>query len=128
MTALNFDNDNQTPNREELIQMAVRSAQSGNRSAARVMFRQILTEDKENERALLWMAKLAESKDERVEWLQRVLRVNPTNSVAQEALQKIHYTKSARDNRTLVTFGVAAGVLIIIAIIIIVFLIANRGV
>lgn len=108
-----------TPNREELLQMAIRTAKGGNATAARVMFRQVLSEDKNNERAMMWLAKLAESKSERRQWLQRVLSVNPTNTAAQTALRKIDYRSTASDNRTLLIFGVAAGIMIVLALVII---------
>ncbi len=54
-----MDNSNQTPNREQLLQLAIRTAKGGNATAARVMFRQVLADDKNNERALMWMAKMA---------------------------------------------------------------------
>ena len=44
------------PNREQLLQMAVTTAKAGNRDGARVMLRQVLSEDRRNERAMLWMA------------------------------------------------------------------------
>ena len=45
---------NQQPNREQLLQMAINSAKSGNRDGARMMLRQVLSEDKRNERAMMW--------------------------------------------------------------------------
>ena len=53
------------PNREELLQLAIRAAKEGNVDSARMMFDQILAQDKKNERAMMWMAKLAEKKSER---------------------------------------------------------------
>jgi cytochrome c-type biogenesis protein CcmH/NrfG len=108
------------PNREELLQLAIRAAKAGQRDGARVMFRQILSEDKKNERAMMWMAKLASTKKERVQWLNRILAVNPENSSAKESLDKIIYTEKASQNRTLLMVGVVAAVLIIIAVLAIV--------
>lgn len=108
-----------SPNREELLRMAIGTAQSGNTDAARVMFRQVLSEDRRNERALMWMAKLAENKAERRQWLTRVVEVNPQNAAAQSALKKIDYRSSASDNRTILIFGVIAGIMIVLALVII---------
>jgi Tfp pilus assembly protein PilF len=115
------DTSGQTPNREELLQMAIRTAQAGNKTAARMMFRRVLAEDKRNERAMMWMAKLAETKDERAQWLNRVLAVNPNNETAKEALQKMKYKSSAKDNRVLLIFGVIVGVLLVLAAVIFIF-------
>jgi hypothetical protein len=89
------------------------------------MLEQILKADKNNERAMMWMAKIAESKAERREWLTRVLHINPNNEPARDALKKMAYTRSARDNRTLLIFGVLAGVLIVLMVVI--FLALSSG-
>jgi Tfp pilus assembly protein PilF len=115
------ENSSQTPNREELLKMAIRTAQAGNKTAARMMFRRVLAEDKRNERAMMWMAKLADSKEERTQWLNRVIAVNPNNPTAKETLRKMHYKRSAKENRTLLTFGVIAGVLLVLGAVIFVF-------
>ena len=78
------NNTNPGPNREQLLQMAIASAKKGNADGARMMLRQILSEDRRNERALLWMAKVARNKKERLEWLERVLDVNPDNEQARK--------------------------------------------
>ncbi len=114
------------PNREELLQMAIRAAKAGNREGARVMFRQILGEDRRNERAMMWMAKLASTKAERRQWLQRVVAVNPDNDSAKSSLRKMAYSSKAKDNRVLIVFGVVAGVLIVLGVIVVLALPALR--
>lgn len=115
----------QSPNREELLKMAIRTAQAGNKSAARVMLRRVLSEDKRNERAMMWMAKLADSKADRAQWLNRVIAVNPNNDTARETLKKMQYKRSARENRTLLTFGVIAGVLLVLGLVIFIYVVAT---
>lgn len=129
MTSFDFsESTSQAPNREELLQMAIRAAQAGNTTAARVMFRKVLSEDKTNERAMMWMAKLADTKTERKQWLSRALTVNPNNEVARETLKRMNYKRSARENRTLLIFGVVAGVLIVLgAVIFLVLPILTQG-
>ena len=56
----------------------------------------------------------------------RVLNVNPNNEAARNALKKMAYRRSARDNRVLLTFGVLAGVLIVLAVVIVLAL-ASRA-
>jgi Tfp pilus assembly protein PilF len=115
------------PNREELLQMAIRTAKAGNKEGARVMLRQVLSEDKRNERAMLWMAKTAPSRSERQQWLERVLQINPDNDQARAALKRMAYRRSARDNRTLLIFGMVAGVLIVLALVVFVFIVVLPG-
>ncbi len=118
----NQSDSNLEPNREQLLQMAIASAKAGNADGARVMLRQVLTEDKRNERALLWMARIARSKKERLEWLERVLDVNPDNEQARKQKQRMEYRTSAQQNRTLLIFGVVAGVLVVLGIVVLLVL------
>jgi lipopolysaccharide biosynthesis regulator YciM len=111
---------NQQPNREQLLQMAINSAKSGNRDGARMMLRQVLSEDKRNERAMMWMANIARSKAERRQWLERVLDVNPDHGQAQALVNKMQYRASAQQNRTLLIFGVVVGVLVVLMIVVVV--------
>jgi hypothetical protein len=108
----------QQPNREELLQMGMRAAKAGNKDAARMMFQRVLTEDKRNERALMWMAQIADSKEERNKWLNRVLLVNPDNEKARRYLEREKYKVSAKQNRTLLVFGMIAGVLIVLGLVV----------
>jgi Tfp pilus assembly protein PilF len=120
MTSFEFpEGDSKAPNREELLQLAITAAKAGNNRPARLMFEQVLKQDKNNERAMMWMAKISDSKNERREWLQRVLSINPNNETARDALKKMAYRRSASDNRVLLTFGVLAGVLIVLAIVVV---------
>ncbi|HLU08358.1 MAG TPA: hypothetical protein VK003_01720 [Oceanobacillus sp.] len=106
--------------------MAIRTAQAGNKQAAKMMFRRVLAEDKRNERAMIWMAKLADSKNERMQWLNRVIQVNPNNETARETLRKMNYKRSASENRILLTFGVIAGVLLVLGLVILIFVMTTR--
>lgn len=110
---------NQQPNREQLLQMAIGSVKAGNKDGARVMLRQILAEDKRNERAMLWMANVARNKAERRQWLERVLDVNPDNDQARSNLSKMNYRTSAQQNRTLLIFGVVVGVLFVLLLVVV---------
>lgn len=107
-----------SPNREELLGMAIQSARQGNKQGARVMLRQVLDEDPKNERAMLWMAKTANSQTERQQWLEHVLEVNPDNATARQALDQMTYSKEAAENRKLFVFGSAVvGGLMLISVV-----------
>jgi hypothetical protein len=117
------------PNREELLQMGIRAAKDGNNDGARIFFEQVLGQDKRNERAMMWMAKIAtDNKAERKKWLEKTLEVNPDNLQARDALKKMAYVRSATENRTLLTFGMVAGVLIVLALVMIIAVVVlNRS-
>ena len=117
--------DNQ-PNREELLMMAEAAAKRGQKEPARMMFRRVLEQDKRNERAVMWLARLAKSKRERRQWLERALMINPDNELAQNQLDKMSYQTAAKENRALFMYGTLAAVLIVIAIIVVVAVIALR--
>ena len=51
--------EQQSLNREELLQLGIQTARAGNKQSARVIFQQVLNGDPRNERALLWMAATA---------------------------------------------------------------------
>jgi thioredoxin-like negative regulator of GroEL len=116
------DSGGKRPNREELLQMAIHAAKNGNRDSAVMMLSQVLAQDRRNERAMLWMARLAKTNSERRQWLERVLDVNPDNETARDTLKKMDYRRSARENRTLLIFGVVVGVLLVLLIVVVLIL------
>ena len=118
---------NQQPNREQLLQMAINSAKSGNKDGARVMLRRVLAEDKRNERAMLWMANVSRNKAESRQWLERILDTNPDNEQAQKLLRKMDYQTSAQQNRVLLIFGVVVGVLFVLLLVVVVALALSAG-
>ncbi len=108
----------QQPNREQLLQMAITTARAGNREGARMMLRQVLSEDRRNERAMMWMAKIARTEKERRQWLERVLNINPDNDQAKAQIKRMDYQASAQQNRILLIFGVVAGVLFVLLLVV----------
>jgi len=78
-----------TPNLEQLMQLGIQSARFGNKENARVIFQQVLDADKQNERAWLWMAAVAETPDERMRYLNTVLRINPNHPTALRELKQL---------------------------------------
>lgn len=100
-------------NNEQLIQLATRAAQEGNKDSAKVMFRQVYDRDNRNERAMFWLAKLAKSPAERQQWLKRLLKVNPDHDGALAMLTKLERQTAASDNRVLV-IGVGVVILLLV--------------
>lgn len=112
-----IDNKQATSN-EELLNMAIRTAKDGNPDGAKVMLRQVYSRNKNNETAILWLAKLAKSEKERREWLEILLEVNPDNQTAKKALKKMNDKQAASDNRTLLIFGAVAVMMFVIVLVI----------
>ena len=109
----------QTPNKEQLYRMAVEAVKNGQKQPARMMFQQILQIDGRDIRAMMYMAKIAPSAEERAQWLQRVLKIDPKNQGAKKALGKIENRDMAKRNK--MYFRVGAVVYVILVIVISVF-------
>lgn len=114
-------------NREELIQLGIQTAKSGQAQNARIMFRQVLGEDPRNERALLWMAYLTPDKAEKRRYLLKVLKVNNNNQTARRELQRMAHDEKARSNRTLILGGVAIIVVVLVIVLVVVVAVAASG-
>ena len=104
---------NRSPDKDQLYQMAVEAAKNNQKQPARMMFQQILQQDKQDTRAMLWLAKIAATPQERAKWLRRVLKLDPKNKTARKALSKLENLDNARRNKLLLRVGVAAYVLIV---------------
>lgn len=107
--------DPNIPNLEQLMQLGIQAARRGNKQNARVIFQQILDADKQNERAWLWMAAVAETPEDRLRFLNTVLRINPYHATALRELDKIKRKQVSRTTRTL-RYGLI-GLMVLLAII-----------
>lgn len=110
-------------NNEQLLNMAIQTAKSGQREGARVMFMQVWEANKRNEEAMLWLAKLAKNKQERQKWLERVIQINPDNKTAKKALTKMNRSRAANENQQLLLFGAAAAVMLVVVVAIVLLVI-----
>ncbi|MDX2139233.1 MAG: hypothetical protein SF123_14185 [Chloroflexota bacterium] len=77
------------PQPQDRLKQAISAAQRGDKTAARRLLQQVLSEDKNNEIAWMWMASVVDTVDERRVCLQRALKINPNNARAQEALRRL---------------------------------------
>lgn len=103
-------------NTEELFNMAVVAAKQGQRSGARVMFRQILEQDKRNIRAMMYLAKLAGADKERTAWLNRILEIRPGYEPAEEMVARLARNKQVTRNRRLFHLAIGTYAVLLIAI------------
>lgn len=112
--------ETQKPDPDEMIEVGIQAAKLGNRETARAIFQQVLDTDRRNERALLWMASVAPTMEERQRYLRAVLKVNAKNRVAREQLARLQAISINRD-RKLVRYGlIAVGMLVLAAFVLIV--------
>lgn len=74
---------------ESRLKQGVEAARSGDKPRARILLQQILAEDPANEIALMWMASVVDSLDDRKFYLQRAIALNPRNERAREALRRL---------------------------------------
>ena len=70
-----------------LLQQGMQAARRGDRARANGLFQAVLEQDPDQEEAWLWLAALAESPEQSIVYLQRVLSINPHNTRAQAGLQ-----------------------------------------
>ncbi len=70
----------------DIFTEAQQAMQRGEKIRARKLLSQVLYSDPRNEQAWLLMARLADSEEQVIDCLQRVLRINPDNTSAKTAL------------------------------------------
>ncbi len=68
------------------LEEAIQAIKAGDKATGRQMLADILQADLENESAWLWLSGVADSDDEKRKCLQRVLEINPDNTVAKRGL------------------------------------------
>jgi len=88
----------------ELLHMGVAAAKDGDRATATHLLLQVTDVEPQNENAWLWLASVAESPEDKLAYLQRVLAVNPAN---EHATQMFGRTKT-QIARQLLQKGIAA--------------------
>ncbi len=71
------------------LREGIDAAKRGDKLAARRLLLQVLSGDANNELALMWMASVVDTLNERRFYLERALQVNPDNNRAREALHRL---------------------------------------
>ncbi len=74
---------------QQKLRMGIEAARRGDKPAAQVLLREVVASDPNNELAWMWLASAVDDLDERRSHLERVLRINPDNPRAQEALRRL---------------------------------------
>lgn len=74
---------------QEILKAGIEAARRGNKMAARQLLEQVVERDPNNELGWLWLASAVDTLEERQECLQNVLKINPNNPRAREALNRL---------------------------------------
>ncbi len=71
------------------LREGIDAAKRGDKLTARRLLQQVLSIDGDNELALMWMASVVDTLNERRFYLERALSINPNNARAREALRRL---------------------------------------
>ncbi len=74
---------------DSLMQLGIEAARDGNKEEARNLFRLLTLQDPANAQAWLWLAGVAETREERQAALERVVELDPKNEMAVKGLQAL---------------------------------------
>lgn len=83
------------PDANSQIQEAVRLIQAGQTEEARILLADVVAADPQNESAWLWLATVTADRQQRLEYLERVLAINPDNATARQAVAQLTGTPSS---------------------------------
>lgn len=83
---------------DSILQLGIEAARDGNREEARNLFRLLTRQDSRNAQAWLWLAGVAENREERQAALERVVELEPTNEMAVKGLQALGVRPTVRLN------------------------------
>jgi hypothetical protein len=84
---------------DSILQLGIEAARDGNREEARNLFRLLTRQDPSNAQAWLWLAGVAENRDERQAALERVVELDPDNEMAIKGLQALGVRSNARSRQ-----------------------------
>ena len=90
------------------LREGIDAARRGDKLAARRLLQQVLIADRNNELALMWMASVVDSLNERRAYLERALQINPNNARAREALRQLGVEPATSGRRAATSTGTAA--------------------
>ncbi len=81
---------------DSILQLGIEAAREGNREEARNLFRLLTRQEPDNAQAWLWLAGVAENREERQAALEHVLEYEPDNEMAQKGLQALGVNPTRR--------------------------------
>ena len=104
-----------TPNNEELYTMALNAAKNKQFRPARMMLQQLISQDGKHTRAMMLMARLS-NKNQRRDWLEKVLTIDPNHDEASEQLEKLDLGDTAKRNVFMLKVGLSVGAVLVLLI------------
>jgi WD40 repeat protein len=84
---LTLSSSGREKNMPDLLQQAIASIQEGDEATGEKLLIQVLEADPNNESALLWMFKVADTYEERLKYVKQALKVNPNSRWAVRGLK-----------------------------------------
>ena len=82
----------------EKLPIAIEAIKAGNKQLGQQLLAQILQSDPNNEQAWLWMSAVVDE-DKRKYCIERVLRINPNNVIASQALSQLNQKKNSQKTK-----------------------------
>ncbi|MEI6181368.1 MAG: hypothetical protein WCP31_11475, partial [Chloroflexales bacterium] len=83
---------------ESILQLGIEAAREGKKEEARQLFRLLTRQEPDNSQGWLWLAGVAENREERQNALERVLAFEPENEMALKGLQALGVRPSSVDS------------------------------
>lgn len=83
-------------NLQTVLDNAITAARTGDTATARRLLKRVLEDNPDNELALMWMASSVNSPAERRAYLQQVVRINPNNQRARDALAQLSTSRGSQ--------------------------------
>ncbi len=74
---------------ESILQLGIEAARAGDKTEARDLFRLVTREDPNNAQGWLWLAGVAEDREEKRAALERVIHIDPNNELARKGLAAV---------------------------------------
>jgi hypothetical protein len=85
------------------LQQAIKAIQFGDKPQAFNLLRQILLVEPQNATAWLWMSRVVDTREQQIDCLNRVLKIEPDNQQALNALEDIRLREVLQTARSIVT-------------------------
>jgi hypothetical protein len=101
---------------DQLLQMGIDTAKSGNNEGAKVILKQVIQKDKRNDRAWTWLAFIEPDPVQKRRYLQNAVRINPGNRPAQEALSKMVAKEQKGTDKTMFYGSIAIGIMVLLSV------------
>lgn len=80
---------------QSILQLGIEAARSGDKAEARELFRLVTREDPNNSQGWLWLAGVAEDREEKRAALERVVQIEPGNELARKGLAALGGVRAA---------------------------------